>query len=133
MLEVFAEGNHIFRGYTKVADEVVEILENIGIPLKESFTSLHSRVNLVLDRDPLLVMSVRLTFDGSESVLMLARLLCAPDAVVLLMLSSTTENLLAEIEFSLPFPLARTNGHGLKLCVHGLSQGRLHWDLIHFV
>ena len=26
MLEVFAEGNHIFRGYTKVADEVVEIL-----------------------------------------------------------------------------------------------------------
>jgi len=106
MLEVFAERDHILRGYAKVADEVVEILENIGILLKESFTSLNSGVDLVLDRDPLLVMSVRLTFDGSESVLMLARLLCAPDAVVLLMLSSTTENLLAEIEFSLALPLA---------------------------
>jgi hypothetical protein len=73
-----------------VADQVVEILDNIGILLKESFTSLHRGVNLVLDSDPLLMMSVRLTFDGSESVLMLARLLSAPHAVVLLMLTSCT-------------------------------------------
>lgn len=112
---------------------MVEILDNIPILLKENFTSLHSFVYLVLNRHPLLVMSFRLTFDGSESVLMLARLLCAPHAVVLLMLTSRTENLLAEIEFSLPLPLARTNGHGLKLGVHRLSQGGVNRDLIHLV
>ena len=122
VLEVFAEVNHIIRGYSKVADQVVKILDNICILLKESFTSLHSGVYLVLDSDPLLMMSVRLTFDGSESMFMLARLFCAPHAVELLMLTRSTENLLAEIEFSLALSLARTNGHGLKLGVHGLSQ-----------
>ena len=112
---------------------MIKILDNIGMLVKESFTSLNRGVNLILDSDPLLKMSIRLTFDCSESMLMLARLFCASNAVELLMLTCSTENLFAEIELFLPIPLARTNWHGLKLGVHFLSQGGLKMCLFHLV
>jgi exonuclease VII small subunit len=49
---------NIFRGYVQVAQQVVKILDNISILLKESFTSLHRGEYLILDCEPLLKMFV---------------------------------------------------------------------------